>query len=498
MCDEDTLTNPLGEESSGTDDAKASSRVIRAVDRVLKATLDCDNATISAQLCHAISQELVGSPSGCFCDAGTEGGPHTLAACGTCVNEARALGQEDTKVAGDESPDSTIKRMCNVSECKMPCFTLYRELLLNMPSGLAYHRLIRDESGKAVDLEFSEVNPAFERITGIPIGTASGSKITELLPEIKNDPFDWIGYYDKVARTGEPVTIEQYSYSLKAWYMVELFPKDSDTLTAIFFDITKLKATEQELRSLNEELEKRVEEKTRELSAINNELQSFAYSVSHDLHAPLRAVDGFSSVLLEQYSDRLDETGKHYLERMRLGASRMGCLIDDLLNLSRITQHPLAPQDVNLTSLAHEIIDEITGEAPQRPVQFTVADNLVAYADPGLMRVVLTNLLTNAWKFTEMKDPAVIEVSAISDDDDQVFFVRDNGIGFDMQYADKLFAPFQRLQSAEEFQGSGIGLSIVQRIIHQHSGRIWAESSLGHGATFFFTLKAGEMNIESA
>jgi signal transduction histidine kinase len=498
MRDDCNLTSPIRNADAGTDRGKISSRVVRAVDRVLKETLHCDNATVSAQMCHAISQELVGSSSGRYCDASPEQELCTLAACESCVDETRASRQEDTEPADSKSPSAMLNRVCNVSDCMMPCFTLYRDLLLNMPSGLAYHRIIRDETGKTVDLEFSEVNPAFERITGIPVGTASGSKITELLPEIKNDPFDWIGFYDDVARTGEPVTIEQYSYSLKAWYMVELFPKDSDTLTAIFFDITKLKATEQELRSLNEELEKRVEEKTRELSAINNELQSFAYSVAHDLHAPLRAVDGFSRVLLEQYSDRLDETGKHYLERMRLGASRMGCLIDDLLNLSRIAQHPLAPQDVNLTSLAHEIIDEITGEEPQRLVQFTVADNLVAYADPGLMRVVLTNLLTNAWKFTEMKDPAVIEVSAISDEDDQVFFVRDNGIGFDMQYADKIFAPFQRLQSAEEFQGSGIGLSIVQRIIHQHSGRIWAESSLGHGATFFFTLKAGEMNIESA
>ncbi len=491
MRDDNNLAGPLGSEATSTEDARISSRVIRAVDRVLKETLDCDNATVTAQLCHAISQELLGSSSGSFCEMSTGGDTCTLATCESCVDGAHASGREDTEQAGKGSPHRVLGDACKVVDCRMPCFLLYNELLHSMPSGLAYHRIIRDESGKAVDLEFTEVNPSFERITGIPVGTAAGRNITELLPEIRNDPFDWIGFYDEVVRAAKPVTIEQYSYSLKAWYMVELFPRGPDTLTAIFFDITKQKETEQELRSLNEQLEQRVEEKTHELGRTNAEHESFAYSVSHDLRAPLRSIDGFSRALLEQYFDRLDDNGRHYLDRMRAGAIRMGSLIDDLLKLSRITRRALSPADVNLGQIAKEIMKEIAEREPQRHVNLTVAEDLIAYADAGLIRIALANLLANAWKFTRMRETADIEVSSMSTDKGRVFFVRDNGSGFDMKYSDKLFAPFQRLHSAKEFEGIGIGLATVQRIIHRHGGSVWAESSPEKGATFFFTLKVG-------
>jgi PAS domain S-box-containing protein len=225
----------------------------------------------------------------------------------------------------------------------------------------------------------------------------------------------------------------------------------------------------------------------RELEMANRELEAFSYSVSHDLRAPLRAIHGFAEALIEDYGDRLDEVGMDYLNRVRRSAERMAQLIDGLLSLSRLSQRDLYVGMVDLSTVAREVIEELSQRQPDRSVEVKIADGLVAECDVDLVRIVLDNLLGNSWKFTVGKDQAVIEFGAIGQNGETVYFVRDNGVGFDMRYADKLFMPFQRLHG-EEFEGTGIGLATVARIIYRHGGRIWAEGVPGAGATFFFTL----------
>jgi DNA-binding response OmpR family regulator len=228
-----------------------------------------------------------------------------------------------------------------------------------------------------------------------------------------------------------------------------------------------------------------------ELELKNKELDAFSYSVAHDLRAPLRSIDGFSQALLEDYADKLDDMGQQYLRYVRESAQQMAELIDNLLDLSRITRSELVRGALDLTSIAHEVTGRLRRQNPKQDVSTVVADGLLAEGDARLLTVVFENLLGNAWKFSSKRADATIEVGAVDRDARRAFFVRDNGAGFDMAYAAKLFGVFQRLHSSAEFEGSGIGLATVQRIVQRHGGRVWAEGEVGRGATFFFTLEGG-------
>ena len=250
----------------------------------------------------------------------------------------------------------------------------------------------------------------------------------------------------------------------------------------------ELTASREKVLRLNAELEERVRERTAELERANRELESFSYSVSHDLRAPLRHMDGFSKALLEDYGDRLDADGKNHLVRIRAGAQRMGRLIDDLLQLADVGRGELERRSVNLSVLAQLIAAELRQEEPEREVTFRIAEGVRAEGDSRLLRVALENLLGNAWKYTGKREGAVIEFGVEERDGEPVYLVRDNGVGFDMAYADKLFQPFQRLHRAEEFEGTGIGLATVRRVVERHGGSIRAEGTVGSGASFYFTL----------
>jgi PAS domain S-box-containing protein len=258
----------------------------------------------------------------------------------------------------------------------------------------------------------------------------------------------------------------------------------------ITHDKTESRNAEEQIRKLNAELEERVRLRTAELARAVADLESFSYSVSHDLRAPLRAIDGFSQALVGHAALALDAQGRHYLDRIRAGASRMSELIDDLLLLSRVSRSDLRRAAVDISGLAAAVVADLRRGDPDREVEVAIAGEMTASADGRLLAIALENLIGNAWKFTARRPRARIEVGAETRDGERVYFVRDDGAGFDMAYADKLFAPFQRLHDAAEFEGTGIGLATAHRVVVRHGGRIWAEGRPGAGATFFFTLGA--------
>jgi PAS domain S-box-containing protein len=259
----------------------------------------------------------------------------------------------------------------------------------------------------------------------------------------------------------------------------------------VFSDITARKQAEQEIRDLNAELEQRVIDRTRKLEAANKELESFSYSVSHDLRAPLRSIDGFSRILEEDYADKLDDEGQENLRKIRVSTQRMRQLIDDMLQLSRVTLTEIRREPVDLSALASAVFEELRSSEPQRSVEWICEPGLIVEADGALMRIVLENLLGNAWKFTGHQPAPRIEFGRGEHDGVPVYYVRDNGAGFDAQFAHKLFQAFQRLHTAKEFPGTGIGLATVHRVIQRHGGRVCAEGERGRGAAFFFTLPEG-------
>jgi PAS domain S-box-containing protein len=263
---------------------------------------------------------------------------------------------------------------------------------------------------------------------------------------------------------------------------------------AIRADITARKAASAEVVQLNAELEQRVAQRTVELEAANKELEAFSYSISHDLRAPLRAVNGFAGIVLEDFSAQLPEEGKRHLERIRKGGERMGELIDNLLTFSRLSRQSVNRQLMDISKLVQNVLDELKPQRDGRQIEIKIGELPACHGDPALLKQVWVNLISNAIKYTRGREPAIVEIGCARENGEDVFFVRDNGAGFDMQYANKLFGVFQRLHRADEFEGTGVGLAIVQRIVHRHGGRVWAEAKVNEGATFYFSIE-GESKL---
>ena len=364
----------------------------------------------------------------------------------------------------------------------------YRTLFNEMVVAFALLEVIYDEEGRPYDFRYLAVNSAFESQSG-QSSSVVGKTIREVLPDL--DPF-WFETYGRVATSGESVHIERHVQAITRWVDVTAFRASEGQVGVTFLDVTTRKEAELQIRKLNDELEERVLCRTSELESANKELEAFTYSVSHDLRAPLRHISGFSKLLSEEYGSELPAEAQHHVQRIQEGTRRMGQLVDDLLNLGRIGRQEIRLQVTDLKTVVKEVIEELQPECEGRQIEWRVGQLPFAHCDPGLVKQVFQNLIANAIKFTRPRTPAVIEVGQQEADGNQIIFVRDNGVGFSMKYCDKLFGVFQRLHRAEDFEGTGVGLATVLRIIKKHSGRIWAEAALDKGATFYFTIGVSE------
>jgi signal transduction histidine kinase len=358
---------------------------------------------------------------------------------------------------------------------------------------LAYHRseIICDDTGTPYDYRYLDTNQSYDRETGRKSADIKGKTVLELFPDIEKS---WIEIYGKVALTGESIRFVNYNHNTGRYYDVFAFRPAKGQFAAMGKDVTAQKQIEkdviryqEDLKQANELLEQNVAERTLSLEKALGEQESFSYSVSHDLRAPLRHINSYVTILSEDFGDLLPPKAHRLIDRTRAASRRMGNLIDDILELARVSRTHLTKKSINLSELATHVCNSLKEAEPHRNVELIISDSIRAQGDKPLLMQLMVNLLGNAWKYTSKNPAARIEFGKVVEADQKIFYVRDNGVGFDMQYSDKLFGEFQRLHGSE-FEGNGIGLATVKRIVDRHRGRIWAESKLGEGATFYFTL----------
>lgn len=339
-----------------------------------------------------------------------------------------------------------------------------------------------DKPLEGVDYRSAHVIGVAQKIEGTSWFLISKQDKFEIYAEARRLAF-WIGLADALSIV-ILATVILLLHQRRELYFARIRHKEQTE------KLEERKAAEEKINELNRTLEQKVLERTKELENAYNEMEAFTYSVSHDLRSPLRATDGFSQALLEDYADKLDEQGRDYLLRIRNASQKMGGLIDDLLKLSRLTRHDMALSKVDLSQIAKEVCEELKNAGMGKNATIEIEEGLIAYADASLMKIALTNLISNAFKFTVHNKEAHISFKSQNKNTEKIYFIEDDGAGFDMEYAYQLFKPFHRLHASSEFDGSGIGLAIVQRIIARHFGRVWAQGEVDKGARFFFTLEA--------
>lgn len=336
------------------------------------------------------------------------------------------------------------------------------------------------------------VNEHGARMARRSISELIGRNLWVMFPEAIGSEF-WVKVHDAM-REQRPIHFENQSLDRQRWFEHTAYPS-REGLTVYTRDITErktaradLEAATAQIERMNAELEQHVQERTAQLNATIKELEAFSYTVSHDLRAPLRAIDGFSRLLFEDYDSKLDTEGRRLLEVIRSSTVKMGHLVDGLLAFSRLGRQAMGASMIDMAELAREAFDEVRDAEEARQVRFKMAELPPTIGDRVLLRQVFINLFSNALKFTRDRDPAVIEVGFRTEGEQNIFHVKDNGAGFDMRYVDKLFGVFQRLHDVTEFEGTGLGLAIVQRVVHRHGGRVWAEGRPGEGAAIYFSL----------
>lgn len=362
----------------------------------------------------------------------------------------------------------------------------YRLLFENMLEGFAYCRMIFDQ-GHAQDFVYLDVNAAFERLTGLK--DVTGKHVSEVIPGIRESDPELFEIYGKVAMGGKPARFETYVEALKTWFSIAVYSPAPEHFIAIFDVITARKLAEAEIRELNACLENKVEERTAQLKAINQELETFTYSVSHDLKAPLRGIDGYSRLLQEDHGAGLNAEGQAFIANIRQGAQQMGQLIEDLLAYSRLERRILQSDRIAPRGVAEAVVAEFAEAISGRRAEVRVdIPSLEVCADIDGLAMILRNLLDNALKFSRDTPQPTIEIGGREEAETCILWVRDNGIGFDMKFQERIFEIFQRLQRAEDYPGTGIGLAIVRKAVQRMGGRVWAESLPGAGAAFYLEL----------
>jgi len=364
----------------------------------------------------------------------------------------------------------------------------YRTLFESLIEGVAYCEMFFDDRGDPVDWIYLDVNEAFARITGLQ--GIKGKRVSEALPGLRESNPEVFEIYGAVARSGEPAEFETYVPVLPQgqWLHISVSCPSEGHFVAAFADITERKNAEEALRNLNVVLEERVEQRTAEVTATNTELEAFAYAVSHDLRAPLRAMSGFSQALVEDCADELDAQGREYLQRIIAASRSMGELIDALLLLSRTTRGDMARDSIDISAMATSLLDERRAGRPERVVEASVEPGLTTFGDLRMVESLMRNLIGNAWKYSKNREVAHIAVASAEIDGERWICVSDDGAGFDPAYSDQLFKPFRRLHRQDEFAGIGIGLATVQRVVARHGGEIRAEGEADRGAKFCFRL----------
>lgn len=404
----------------------------------------------------------------------------------TCLDDSKLHGQilrngaQDCLVKGQITPEALGRIIHHAIERNCFILELDRRAKLLEESEKRVDKLIEANADAIVIVDHEGIVRY--------VNQAAAEMFKRDVPSLLDEPFGF------PAAAGKAVEIDiirgNGSILIAEMRVAEIEWVGQPALLASIRDISKRKQIEKEIRELNANLEARVLERTAELKATNEELEAFSYSVSHDLRSHLSGLLGMTDFLIHIQSGKLDEVALDYLETIRSAGQRMEELIGDLLSLSQVSRADLRTEFVRLDHIAAVVIDDLHRRFPSHSVNFLLEDHLSAQGDPGLLKIVLENLLGNAWKYTGQTDGARVEFGSTygAESNKTVFFVRDNGAGFDMKHAEKLFAAFQRLHSDVEFEGTGIGLTTVQRIIHRHGGRIWAESEVGKGATFYFTL----------